>query len=222
MTNASFHGELPHELVLELRDHLSPLASPLYDGLAHSLAFSNKHNARFSFEEQPHLWSLTARAEMREYYKNEPLPAGWAVAGDPRLMGQLLFSNDELGLDLSFIKENRRVHRGGLPPAGAGATRRKRWASPALFELEGTFARADRIVMLHAWDYGTDDDGNVDLNTFKTRIVHTTEAGVFGRSVSCNFFFNILPMGGLHTTQRFDGDASEEDFFLKRDVNDQP
>ncbi|NYI47638.1 hypothetical protein BJ993_004718 [Nocardioides aromaticivorans] len=221
MTTAQHPDELPQELVLELRDQLTPLASPLYDGLAHSLAFANKHNSRFSFKEQPHLWSLTARAEMREYYKGQPLPDGWVVAGDPRLMGQLIFSNDDFGLDLSFIKENRRVHRGSLPPAGSGRTRRQRWASPALFELDGTFIRADRIVMHHAWDYGTDDEGNVDLNAFKTRIVHTTEAGVFGRSVGCNFFFNILPTGGLHTTQRFDGDAAEEDFFLKRDVNDQ-
>lgn len=221
MTKSSLPDELPEELILELKDQITPLAAPLYDGLAHSLAFSNKHNSRFSFGEQPHLWSLTTRAEMREYFKKHPLPAGWLVTGDPRLMGQLLFSNHEFGLDLSFIKENRRVHRGGMPPAGSGRTRRARWASPALFEMDGAVTRADRIVLHHAWDYGSDNDGNVDLNTFKTRILHTTEAGAFGRSVRCNFFFNILPTGGLHTTQRFDGDAAEEDFFLKRDVNDQ-
>jgi hypothetical protein len=215
------HDELPADLVADLQDQLTPVASPLYEGLAHSLAFANKHNGRFTFKEQPHLWSLTTRAELREYYKAHDLPAGWTVAGDPRLMGQLLFINDEHGLELSFLKENRRVHRGGLPPAGPGHTRRRRWASPALFELDGEYVRPQRISLHHAWDYGHDDEGDVDLNSFTTRIVHTTEPGAFGRAVTCNFFFNILPSGELHTTQRFDGDAEEEDFFLKRDANDQ-
>lgn len=213
--------ELPEDLILELRDQLNPLAMPLYEGLAHSLAFANQHNRRFSFSEQPHLWSLTARAELREHYKENPLPSGWAVGGDPRLMGQLLLLNEDLGLEITFLKENRRVHPDALPPAGQSRSRRARWTSPALFELEGTFTRADRIVLHQAWDYGRADDGSVDLDTFSTRIVHTTEAGVFGRSVGCNFFYNILPSGELLTTQRFDGDAAEEDFFIKRDVNDQ-
>lgn len=221
MTDQSLNHELPEEFVLELRDQLAPLATPLYEGLAHSLAYAKQHNARYAFKDQPHLWSLTARAEMREFYADHSLPEGWRLGGDPRRMGQLMFVNDDHGLDVSFVKENRRVHAGGLPPAGPGRARRRKWASPALFEMDGNYERADRIALLHAWDYQVDPAGRVDLDAFDTRIVHTIEPGDFGRPVGCNFFFKILPSGDLHTTQRFDGDAAEEDFFFKRDINDQ-
>ena len=222
MTQTSSEHELPDELIHELHEHLTPMASPWFEGLSHSLSFANKHNARFVFRQQPHLWSLTARAELRMYFEKHPLPPGWILGGDSRLMGQIIFINSEAGLNVDFLKENRRVHPGGIPPAGSSKSRRQRWATPAtLFELDGIHhTRADQIDLHFAWDYGRDANEAVDLNTFQSRILHTTEAGQFGRPVGCNFFFNILPNGELHTTKRFDGDAAEEDFFLKRDTND--
>lgn len=213
-----------NQLLTELHAELTRIAVPLYEGLAHSIAQANIDLKRYKHAKYPHLWSMHVRAAMREFNdEGAALPPGWALSGNPALMGQLSFVNADLGYATRFLKENNRVHPGGIPPAGNNNARKKQWAQDPLFDLAANCARPRNIELVHSWDFGRDEDGRIDLNTFRSRIVHTTSAGVFGQRVPLDFFFDLLPGGDLHAHSRFDGDASEDDFFFtaQADINDQ-
>jgi hypothetical protein len=193
------------------------LAGTLNDSLATALFHAKAETQRYRPEKFPHAMPMMLRCAMRLELEQADLPHGWALSGDSRLMGQLLLSNEEHGIDLRFLKERRRSYPGGIPTAGRNPARRAAWSNrdTPLPTLEGddtfTLDGIERTTILWVWDLvGSLAEKHP---AFRQRFVHTTAPGVYGRAVPCDLSLDLLPTGGIFDRLEFTGGELDTDFF---------
>lgn len=196
-------------IVLAEARNLGPL---LHAGAATALAGSHVRAAGLGHAKYPHLVPMLMRSELREYLESNPVPNGWEISGDSRKMGQLLLRHSGLNLEMRFLKERRRTYPGGVPVAGASATRRKQWINEPLdFEMPGipTTAQVDPVRLLLLWDF---NDAEA-LDQFSLRIVHTLAAGTYGQAVPCDLIVDVEDGGTIFGHLSFPGAHDSVDFF---------
>lgn len=188
------------------------LGPSLHLGVATALAGAIKRTQGLDRGKYPHLLPLTMRAEMREFLETNRLAAGWKVAGDPRLMGQLLLAQDEHRLELRFLKERRRTYPGGVPAAGPNRSRREVWGQlPLDFPVPIAAELMGPVRLLLLWDTA----GSGDDLEFSLRIVHTIAAGVYGSAVPCDLILDVNDGGEIFKHLEFAGSPDEDhDFFV--------
>jgi len=188
------------------------LGPTLHTGMATSLLAADGHMGRLRHTKYPHMLPMRLRCELREFLEEEGLPAGWRTGGDPRLMAQLFLSNDDLGLKLRVLKERRRTYPGGVPVAGRNAARREQWiAEPLPLELPLAVVKQQRkgpIPLLLLWDFAGED-----LTSFSLRIVHTLEAGVYGKRVALDLNLEVQTGGTIFDRLAFRGSPEDDDLF---------
>lgn len=185
------------------------LGPVLHAGMAVSLTASGGRRRGLSHEKYPHLLPGLLRCELREYLEREGVPTGWEITGDSRKMGQLKLEQPQYGLELRFLKERRRAYPGGVPVAGASRARRGKWINQELdLRIPQVLPRVSPTSLLLLWDFV---DSNVDQ--FTLRIVHTLEAGVYGRSVPCDLILDVRDGGTIFSRLSFAGDPEDEDLF---------
>lgn len=187
------------------------LGPVLYAGVSTALAGSRKRNAGLGHETYPHLIPTTLRCELREYLRTHHMPPGWAIAGDPRKMGQLMLSHSELGLNVRFLKERRHTYPAGIPVAGSNAARRQSWISDPLdFPIPApTRPKGEPLHLLLLWDFLSKEQ----LDQFTLRIVHTLAPGVYGHAVPCDLIFDVQAGGSVYSRLAFEGFPDEGDLF---------
>lgn len=191
------------------------LSGLLNDSLAAALYQAKSETKRYDFATFPFLMPMNLRCAMRLELEQAALPDGWAVGGNPRLMGQLFLSNEEHGIDLRFLKERRRTYPGGIAPAGRNPARIAAYSTretpfPGL-ECDLDVPEIERTTILWVWDLaGSLAD---EHPAFTQRLVHTTAAGVYGRAVPCDLSLDLLPTGGIFDRLEFTGGDTETDFF---------
>jgi hypothetical protein len=197
------------EARLAIETQARALGPVLHAGMATALVSSRKRQFGLDYTKYPHLLPLMLRCALREHLETEALPPGWAVGGDPRLMGQLTLEHAELKLDMRFLKERRRTYPGGVPVAGRNPARRERWINQPLdIEMPGASPAAAPLSLLLLWDFV---DG--DLDEFSLRIVHTLAPGVYGAKVSCDLILDVQVGGSIFARLTFAGDAEDGDLF---------
>jgi hypothetical protein len=187
------------------------LAPTLHAGMATSLAAARKRTAGVAHDRHPHLLPLTMRAEFRDYLEHEVMPNGWQVGGDSRLMGQLLLTHPELGMEMRFVKERRRSYPGGVPTAGKNPARRQRWAQDPLdLELPGAPTSViNPVNLLLCWDFASPES----RDEFRLRVVHTLAPGAYGSAVPCDLILDVEEGGSIFTRLKFTGSEDDEDLF---------
>lgn len=187
------------------------LGPRLFEGMSVSVQDADRRARGLNHGDYPHLRPLLVRAKFREYLKAEGLPGEWRLDGNPKLMGQLYLSKRESGLRLRVLKERRRTYPGGVPTAGSSPRRRGHWQAPLIplsALTSGKQARMNELLLL--WDYARTKE---NADGFTLRVVHPTEAGVYGRPVRCDVDFAVLSGGTLFERLVFEGDEENEDFF---------
>lgn len=189
------------------------LAPRLYEGMSIAIPSSETRARGLMHAKYPHLRPLLVRCELREYLEAGILPVGWQVEGNPGLMGQLLLVHRELGLHIRILKERRKTYPQGVPAAGRNPARRAHWQAP-LPTLDA--ASLPKIELLLLWDYSKSEDAGV---AFTLRIVHTTEAGVYGKPVKCDLDLEVVSGGTIFETLSFAGDDDREDFFSEVEID---
>jgi hypothetical protein len=194
-----------HELVKAEVHRLGPV---VFEGMSASIAATAKRAKGLEHSECPHLRPLIVRTELRRYLKREGLPNDWTVSGNPALMGQLTLINPNAGLRLRVLKERRETYPGGVPTAGRSPKRRAYWQAPLFLMPGGRSGRLAELLLL--WDYASTKRV---AEGFTLRVVHPTEAGVYGRVVRCDMDFAVLPGGTVFETLVFQGDEDHVDFF---------
>lgn len=196
----------------QLVEHEARLLGPrLFEGMAIAIDQAETRATGLGRTKYPHLRPMIVRAELREYLETEGLPEGWAVDGNPTLMGQLFLKKPASGVKLRVLKERRRTYPGGVPTAGRSTRRRQDWATP-LFPLsampDGAAPTVNELLLL--WDYAYKKEV---VEGFTMRVVHPIEAGEYGRAVRCDVDFAIEAGGSVFERLTFQGDNDEEDFF---------
>lgn len=199
-----------------ITDEAAALSATLHEAVAAGLAVARTSARPFPHEKFPHLLPMHVRCAVRMDLEQRALPRGWTPAGDSRLMGQLMLHNEDLRLDLRFLKERRRTYPGGVSPAGRNPTRQHAWREPESLPFsDEDFAALAAIepvtTVLWVWDFegeAEDPEGG-----FVQRLVHTIEPGVFGRAVPCDLSLDLLPGGGIFDRLAFAGGDHETDFF---------
>lgn len=136
-------------------------------------------------DEYPFMPPLITRIGVREFCKRGSLPDGWMLDGNSRLMGQLMFTRDNLAL--RYLKERRHTYPGGIPPAGRNPARRS-FYQPSLPGLEEAGTDEVPLNLILAWDYI--DPRDLAQGTVM-RIVHPVEAGVYGRAVGVDLSLEV-------------------------------
>ena len=192
------------------------LSSTLTESLATSLAYARDDTRRYPPTKFPHAMPMMLRCAMRLELENVSLPDGWELSGDSRLMGQLMLSNKEHGIDLRFLKERRRTYPGGAPPAGRNPSRIAAWSNrdtplPSLGAQDFEVEEKQRTTILWVWDLV----GSLaeEHPAFTQRLVHTTAPGAYGRAVPCDLSIDLLPAGGIFDRLEFAGGETDTDFF---------
>jgi len=189
------------------------LGARLYEGMSVAIASADTRARGLTKTRYPHVRPLLVRCDLREYLESEPLPAGWRVGGNPGLMGQLILVHGDLGLRLRVLKERRKTYPQGVPPAGGNPARRREWQ--AALPITHNAARG-RVELLLLWDYSKTDEAGA---AFTLRIVHTTEAGVYGRAVRCDLDLEVVAGGTVFESLSFIGGDDDEDFFMEVDID---
>lgn len=189
------------------------LAPRLHEAVAESLGAARRRLQGLDHSTHPALLPLTLRAELRDRLERSGLVNGWDVAGDPRLMEQLLLRHPDSGLVLRFLKERRRTYPGGVPTAGSNRARQKIWHQGAL-DLGIPGPDLGRVTCLLVWDLR--DPANLE-DGFTLRLVHTLSAGTYGRAVPCDLSLELLPGGEIHDRLAFTGDNEDTDLFARAD-----
>lgn len=189
------------------------LGPRLYEGMAIAIQDADRRAQGLQHAKYPHLRPMLTRAVAREYLEQEGLPAPWRVDGNPSLMGQLYLTSDDLALTLRVLKERRRSYPGGVPVAGRNPARRSAWQAPLPLDVPDD-DEPPLCELLLLWDYSR---GDGDRSGFTLRIVHTVEAGVYGRGVRCDLDLAVQPGGTIFTNLAFTGNDDHEDFFVEVD-----
>lgn len=185
------------------------LGPVLHAGMAVSLAASRSRGKGLAPEKYPHLLPGLLRCELREYLEREGVPPGWAITGESRKMGQLKLEHREHGLELRFLKERRRRYPGGVPVAGGTRARRDKWINQQLdLQIPQVSTKEANTSLLLLWDFVESD-----MDRFSLRIVHTLEAGVYGKSVPCDLILEVKDGGTIFSRLSFAGAAEDEDLF---------
>lgn len=189
---------------------------PCYHDLM-SVAIARAGNAMPDEGGADYQWyfAMSVRAHFSALCKTDALPEGWKSTGNPRLMGQIILANDELSLELRFLKE-RRTYPGGVPIAGRNMARREYYIGSeqlSLFEYGSVVLQPSPVKALLLWDYI--DLANPKLG-FTSRIAVTNGPGVFGQRVPLIASVDVRsepPIGfeGL----MFSGDQEEVDLFAE-------
>lgn len=178
------------------------LAPLLFEGISLGLASANRAAFILPHAKYPHIRPQLLRCYLREHIEQVALPHGWGIGGDSTKMGQLYLANPEHKMYLRLLKERRHTYPGGVPVAGHNKKRRA--AFQGAFPLPAEYTRLDLLLL---WDF---EDG---LDSFTLRVVHPTEAGVYGRPVHLDLDIAILPDGGIQERRRFVSDPEEDDLF---------
>jgi len=195
-----------------IETNVKRIAVPLYEGVTAGVAKSEAWVSSMARgDDYPWLLSLAARAHMREYWLDNLRGTGWSVEGRPELMGQTILQSRDHNLALRLIKENKRIHPGGVPAAGASHARRVTWQLPLPgLDLSGEIvAHPSMAECLLLWDR-TLDQGNTIVTV---RVVHTIGAGSYGQRVPIDMSFVIRPEGGMYEQLGFRGDPAGDDLF---------
>lgn len=189
------------------------LSGTLDDAMATALAQARDDSRRYPHEKFPHLLPMLLRCAVRMDLEKRYLPPGWELAGNPKLMGQLLLSNDEYAIDLRLLKERRRSM--GVPHAGRNPERQKAWSGD--IALPGTFpapAQPTRTTVLWVWDLlDLPDAEDNEALAFTQRLVHTIAPGSYGRRVPCDLSLDLRHGGGIFDNLEFKGGDDETDLF---------
>lgn len=187
------------------------LGPRLYESMSAAIQGAETRARGLKRSTYPHLRPLLTRAEVREYLRHEGLPEPWVLDGNPSLMGQLSLTAPELGLTLRLLKERRRTYPDGVPPAGRNPGRRQAWQEPLPLEMLAGAQPAALTELLLLWDYAESEKS--DDTSFTLRIVHTTEAGEYGRAVRCDLDLRVQAGGTIFEQLVFRGDTDDHDFF---------
>lgn len=200
------------EVIQSQAELLGPV---LHAGMATSLVTSTSRRGGLSHKKYPHVLPQLLRCDLREYLEQEGLPMGWALAGDSRKMAQLTLEHDEHQLELRFLKERRRTYPGGVPVAGRNPARRGKWINQELdLRVQQPEESApDPYSLLLLWDFV-----GSDLDQFSLRIVHTLEAGVYGREVPCDLILEVGDGGSIFSRLSFVGDPEDDDLFADNTI----
>lgn len=200
-----------------LKSETTLLAPHLFEGMASSISGANVRSGGLGHGKYPHLRSLIVRVLLREYLEAQDLPEGWILEGNPALMGQLYLSQPERGLKLRLLKERRRTYASGVPTAGRNPARQETWVQTCLNLLDVSQPRSELVEFLLLWDYrGTETE------EFTLRVVHTVEAGQYGRAVKCDLDMEIQHGGTLFDSLRFEGNYEDTDLFQETEVEIDP
>jgi hypothetical protein len=187
------------------------LSGTLTEGMATAMGQARADSRRYPHKKFPHAMPMLLRCGMRMELEKQPLPAGWKLAGDSRLMGQLMLSHPELAIDLRFLKERRRTYSGSVPAAGRNPARRRAWSGDIAFPFEVESTEPERTTILWVWDFvGEPHDEDTG---FTQRLVHTIAPGTYGRAVPCDLSLDLLPGGGIFDRLEFAGGEDSTDFF---------
>lgn len=196
-----------------IRDAVRPISHTLYDSLAEAHTAAKDALPDSTIRKYPFKFPIEVRTQFRDKLDAIALPFPWVVAGNTAQMAQTFLEHPDQGIRLRFLKESRNGN--GVPPAGKNSSRRNSWKQPALFstadlaEIQPMPDRkaCDIIEYLLLWDQPQRDE-------LSMRLVHTTEAGIYGRPVSCDVDFLIKDEGTLFDTLAFKGNDSPTQFFI--------
>jgi hypothetical protein len=208
---------MPESLRSLLESKMTALAPVLHPGMAGALVSSRERLVGVDRQLYGYLHSHLIKILLREALSAEDL-GGWQVTGNSKLSGQTLLEQPDLGIKMRVGKENRRVHPGGVPPAGRTRRQRAHYADDRQlvldFPLEEPVWPAKTPINLHLlWDYGREEDGCVNYESFSLRAVHTTAPSSFGQAVPLDLSFEIKSPDTVFVHSRFDGDDADEDLF---------
>lgn len=200
-----------------LEGKVTLLAPVLHPGMAGALVSSGERLAGIDRQLYSYHHSHLIKILLRETLCAEDL-GDWTVTGNPRLSGQTILEQPDLGIKMKVGKENRRVHPGGVPPAGHTKRQRDHYEDDRQlrfdFPLEQPVWPARMPINLHLlWDYGRNENGTVNYKSFSLRVVHTTAPSRFGQTVPLDLSFEIQSADTVFVRSRFDGDSADEDLF---------
>lgn len=187
------------------------LSGTLNDSISTALGQARSAAKRYPHDKFPFVLPMLLRCAVRLDLEQRALPTGWGIAGNSRLMGQLLLTHEEIPVDLRFLKERRRTRTGGVPHAGRNPSRQRVWSGDVAFPFSVSGVEAERTTILWVWDFAgapTDESGG-----FTQRLVHTTAPGSYGRAVPCDLSLDLLPGGGIFDRLVFKGGDDSTDFF---------
>ena len=192
---------------------VAKITDPLYNGVADGLAAALDPGPHFKHLLQPEyaaIFAMVARTAMREAWSRSLPGVGWTVAGNPQLMCQILLRSPDDSLTLRPLKQNKRVHVGGVPVAGNNSARRAAWAQQPLLpgQLAGSPLGPAELILL--WDYWSSDGGEWGVST---RVVHPIAPGRFGSRVPLDLSAELRPDGELAGGLTFGGAVQEDDLF---------
>lgn len=202
-----------------LETQVQALAPVLHPGMAEAFVKVSTRLGGIGRADHGYLYSLTIKADLRDYCARQDLGL-WSIDGNTRLHGQTHFVIPEHGVRMKVMKENRRVHPGGVPPANRTRPDRllysdARSVQEALsFEIEQpVWPEGKPIDMLLLWDYRKDGNGRVLHDAFTLRAVHTTAPGAFGQVVPTDLSFEITSPTTVFTHRRFAGEDDNDDLY---------
>lgn len=195
-------------------NRIQPVAPRTFAALEEGARECRQSLSKLNPADHPHVWALTTRAFARESLSAQPLPDGWVVGGNPRLMEQLFLRDEVSGLRMRVLKEIGSVP-GGVPTGSGSNTRKRLWTSPPLQQIlpgmppsEGLHDRTDlrdvELLLLFAAHYGAEEPGH------SLRVVHPLEPGMFGRRVPIDLDIRIPPGGEIQLGDVRRASASEE------------
>jgi hypothetical protein len=184
----------------------------LYEGV--TTGFANARNIWSRHDDPEFRWllSMNARARMRDHWERNLPALGWVVSGNAALMGQTILVSPDERVALRLLKENPRVHVGGVPPAGLNRARQAAWIQDPLPDVDhgpDPQAAAGTTECLLLWD----SDWKEGSPVLSARVVHTTGPGRYGVRVPIDLSYKIRPNGNMYDQLNFPGDAQIEDFF---------
>lgn len=209
----------PDEARAAVEGHVAVIGQALYEGVAGGLAEAEARLEGFNnLSSYPALTPMLARYAMRNHWAQNGIGPGWALGGNPGLMGQTLLTHSEFNLQMRLLKERSRTYPGGTPVAGRNHARRGYWiADPLGFPVVGASVQ-DLTRLLLLWDRRVEDGHSI----VTVRVVHPTGAGVYGSAVPIDMSYTIRPDGGIFDQLRYDPTEPDEDFFpdIQRDDNE--
>lgn len=195
-----------------VRREVGVIAVGLYEGITTGFGNARSSWARLNEPEYRWLLSMTTRARIRNHWDRNPLGRGWLMAGNAALMGQTILTSPALKIALRLLKENTRVHLGGVPPAGSNQARRLAWAQDPLPDLSLALnpkVTAQTTECLLLWNVQWEDSEP----SLSIRVVHTTGPGRYGLRVPIDLSFAIEASGNMFEQLRFPGASQDELFF---------
>lgn len=211
--------KLPRTLQALLEGKIQALAPVLHTGMAGSLAGVNKRLQGLDRVEQAYLYSLTIKADLRQHLEREGT-GEWVLGGNPRQSGQTHLTIPDHGIRMKVVKENSRIHPGGVPPANRTKNDRLMYTDHRSvqtmleFPLDApNWPEGKPINLILLWDYLRNQAGKIDYNAFTLRAVHTTAPADFGQIVPLDLSFAIVSPSTVFTHSRFDGGDIDEDLY---------